>query len=336
MSVRPSFPSIEPSSVDPAQGEAPARVRVHLVLFVLTAVSVFHMGASQIAFDENRSFFADLINPTFLLRGASFAIPLLAILLTHEFGHFFAARWHGVPASLPYFIPAPGLGAGTFGAVISMRERIRSRSALLDIGASGPLAGLLVALPALAWGIAHSEIIPIEPNGSGDMVIYQEGQSLLYLLLKRLVIGEIPAGYDVLLHPTAHAGWYGLLLTMLNLLPWGQLDGGHVAYALFGERHHALARWFRHGLLGLFVLNLGVSLFPIVFGQSARHVEFALVSSAFWLIWYLVLGALARVAGGAEHPPCDPSELSPARHAVGWVCLVLFVLLFMPTPMAVY
>lgn len=323
---------MDPSSVTPAGTEPPLRVRTNLILFAVTVVSVFHAGAAQHVLGEDRSLFADFFDPAFLARGASFAVPLLAILLTHEFGHYFAARRHRVPASLPYFIPAPGLGlAGTFGAVISMRERIRSRDALLDIGAAGPLAGLVVALPVLVWGIAHSEVLPHAPGG-----YIQEGQSLLYLALKRLVVGEIPAGHDVWLHPTALAGWYGLLLTMLNLLPWGQLDGGHIAYALFGERHHAVARWFRHGLLGLFALNVVSALAPILLGNSSRPIELAIASSIFWLMWYVVLGVLSRVAGGAEHPPFEPSPLSRGRAFVGWLCLALFVLLFMPTPWAFY
>lgn len=331
MSARPSFPSIEPASASAKERAATPDVRVNLALFAGTVLSVFFAGANYAAFGEDRDFLRDLVDPAFLMRGAPFAVPLLAILLTHEFGHFFAARFHKVPASLPYFIPAPGVGIGTFGAVISMRDRIRSRNALLDIGASGPLAGLVVALPVLAWGLAHSEVDAISTSG-----YIQEGQSLLYVLWKRLFVGPIPDGYDVMLHPTAYAGWCGLLLTMLNLLPWGQLDGGHVAYALFGERHHAIARWFRRGLLLLFVINSVASLAPILLGHSERPISFAIVSSTFWLVWYLVLGVLSRVSGGAEHPPCEPSELSLARRVVGWLCLTLFVVLFMPTPMAAY
>ena len=144
------------------------------------------------------------------------------------------ARYHRVAASLPYFIPLPA-GWGTLGAVIAMRDRIRSRNALFDIGASGPLAGLVIALPALAWGLVHSPVKPMLLSG-----YQQEGQSLLYLAMKRVLLGPIPEGYDVQLHPTAAAGWFGLLVTMVNLLPWGQLDGGHIAFSLFGERQHHL------------------------------------------------------------------------------------------------
>lgn len=310
--------------------DSPPRLRTNLILFVLTVYTVFLAGANMATLGADRSFLADLVDPAFLARGASFAIPLLAILGTHEFGHFFAARWHRVPASFPYFIPSPFL-PGTFGAVISMRDTIRSRNALLDIGASGPLAGLVVALPVVAWGLAHSEVL--ENPATGYTL---EGQSLLYSLLKRAAVGPIPEGYDVWLHPTAFAGWFGLLLTMINLLPWGQLDGGHIGYALFGERQHAIARWFRYSLLGLFGYNIISSGLPVLLGTSERSVDLVIASSSFWLLWFFVLGLLSRVSGGAEHPPCEPGELTPARRVVAWLCLAIFLLLFMPTPIAYY
>lgn len=313
--------------------EAPeaSRWRMHLALFGLTALTVLHAGAAAQSMGDERSMFRQLLDPAFLAHGASFAVPLLAILVTHEFGHYFAAKLHGVPASLPYFIPLPGMGAGTLGAVISMKGSIRSRNALLDIGAAGPLAGLVVALPVLLWGLAHSAVQ--ENPETGYM---QEGQSLLYVLLKRLAVGEIPAGHDVWLHPTAYAGWFGLLLTMLNLLPWGQLDGGHIAYALLGERQHKVASFFRWALLGLVGYNLVRFVLPVLLGRSELALSMAIGNSVFWLIWFVLLGVLARLSGGAEHPPCEPGALSPGRRVVAWCCLGLFVVLFMPTPMAMY
>lgn len=276
----------------------------NLVLFVLTAVSIFFTG------------------------GPAFAVPLLAILLAHEFGHFFAARYHRVAASLPYFIPLPFIGMfGTLGAVIAMRGQIRSKNALLDIGASGPLAGLVVAIPVLFWGVAHSPVMPPDPRFDT-----QEGQSLLYALIKWLVHGSIPDGYDVQLHPTAFAGWAGLFLTMINLLPYGQLDGGHIAYALLGERQNRVAPWFRRALLPLFLVNLGWSLATLT-TYDGPHLANAIGSSLFWLLWYGVLGLLSRLAGPG-HPPVDPGELSPWRKAVAWLSLALFAALFMPTPVS--
>ena len=152
---------------------------------------------------------------TELQTGWVFSVPLMAILLAHEFGHFFAGRYHRVDVSPPYFIPIPFFLLGTLGAVIQIRERIRSRNALLDIGAAGPLAGLAVALPVIIYGIATS---PVEPLPEGPYML--EGRSLLYLGLLSWLKGPIPEGYDIMLTPTALAGWAGLLVTMINLLPF--------------------------------------------------------------------------------------------------------------------
>lgn len=315
----------------PAADTPPLPVGRHLLLFGLTVLTVFQVGAQNAVANDVRPFLDQLADLDFLARGASFAVPLLAILLTHEFGHYVAARLHRVPASLPFFIPLPGLGFGTLGAVIAMRGPIRSRNALLDIGASGPIAGLVVAIPVLAWGLSLSEVSPNPPEG-----YIQEGQSLLYLAIKTLILPRIPEGQDVWLHPTALAGWVGLFLTMINLLPWGQLDGGHIAYAIVGERHHRIARWLRRGLLLLFAYNLVRFLGPIWLGRSDMPTPLAVGNSAFWLVWFLVLGGIGWLSGGPQHPPFEPGPLSPRRRALGWACIILFLLLFMPTPWAAY
>jgi membrane-associated protease RseP (regulator of RpoE activity) len=227
------------------RGSDRLRYRTNLALFILTVCSVFFMGAIY-ELPKNASF-ADALRA--LPHGYKFAVPLLAILVTHELGHYIAARKHGVPASLPYFIPLPLLSPwGTMGAVITMQERIRSRNALLDIGASGPLAGLAVALPIWCIGIATSHVGVLEGG-----TYSQEGQSLLYLALKRLFVGPIPAGSDLYMNSFAFAGWVGALVTMINLVPVGQLDGGHIAYALFGERHDRYAEWIHRALLFAFI-----------------------------------------------------------------------------------
>ncbi len=184
-----------------------------------------------------------------LSDGLSFSIPLMTILLCHEMGHYIAARIHRVPASLPYFVPLPpfiGL-FGTMGAVI-LQSRTTDRRKLIDIGAAGPLAGLIVAIPVLAYGLHLSEIVPIQ----GGM---QEGNSILYAVLKRLVCGAwLPGhGIDVRLHPMAFAGWAGLFVTMLNLIPISQLDGGHVAIAFFGNSYGRASQFLRKMLLPLSV-----------------------------------------------------------------------------------
>lgn len=313
-------PSMPADGEDPVDDERPAPltwrgVRLNVLLFLATVVSLFWTGMPQ-----------EEAHPGWL-SGWPYAVPLLAILLAHEFGHYFAARYHGVPASLPYFLPLPKVGFGTLGAVIAMRDRIRSRDALLDVGASGPIAGMLVAVPVLFWGIAHSPVTVSVPPYE------QEGQSLIYLLIKYLVHGPISAGYDVHLHPTAFAGWVGLFLTMINLLPFGQLDGGHVAYALFGERQNRIGPWVRWATLPLLALNLVRFVGPVLRHPTGLGLATAIGNSLFWLVWFIVLGVLQRFSGKG-HPPCEPGELSRTRKVIGWLCVVLFIGLFMPTPMS--
>jgi membrane-associated protease RseP (regulator of RpoE activity) len=318
-------PSSPPDSVPHDGPLPPLRWRKNLLLFVLTVLSVFLTGAL------NATPHLDLHDVRGVLRalpsGWTFAVPLMSILLFHEFGHFFAARYHRVPASLPFFIPLPIFSPfGTMGAVIGMRGRIRSRNALLDIGASGPLAGLVIAIPVLIYGLSQSKIeIPSEHS-------MQEGQSLLYLLLKRIVIGPIPVDRDVMLNPIAFAGWSGLFVTALNLLPVGQLDGGHVAFALLGPRQNRVARWIHWSLLAVFAYNIVRFMEPVVRTRRWSEAGQAFSNSMFWLMWFGLLHLLSRV-GGRDHPPTDAGDLSPGRKIVAVVTLVLFVLLFMPTPL---
>ena len=300
----------EPISEAPPNSAYREKRALPLVLFVATVLSVFVAGSMQTyPAGWDVSVWGVLRN---LPSGWSFAVPLMAILLSHEFGHYFAARYHRVPASLPFFIPLPVLSPfGTMGAVISMPERIRSRNALLDIGAAGPLAGLVVAIVVLCLGLAESEII----KPSGGML---EGQSLLYWGVKRLVLGPLPAGHDVMLSPMAFAGWAGLLVTVLNLIPIGQLDGGHICYALFGPTQDRVARVVHYALPLVFLYNY------IRFGR----IEPGIV----WLVWFVLLAGMTRATGG-NHPPTEPGELSKGRRSVAVACMLIFVLLFMPTPM---
>ena len=307
------------SSVPPPRR---TRLWLHLTLFGITAISMQVTSMQLWASDKRPGGYS-------LAGFAAYqAISLLGILLVHELGHYIAARLHRVPASPPYFLPLPFVGFfGTLGAVITMSDRIRSRKALLDIGAAGPIAGLVVALPVLAWGLSLSEITPRAPG------YIQEGQSILYWLMKRLVLGPIPADHDVQLHPMAFAGWGGLLLTMINLLPWGQLDGGHIAYALFGDKQDRFARWVRRGLLLVLAYNLYVFVLPVLLKRSDQPLDVAIASCTFWLVWYLVTGAMGWLSG-VDHPPFEPAPLSRGRQAVAVLCLVLFVLLFLPTPVS--
>jgi membrane-associated protease RseP (regulator of RpoE activity) len=324
-------PRFEPAPSEPPRfGSRPPaphkpRLWLHFLLFGLTLVS---MQATSMMINQGGERQAG----TTLMRFAAYqALPLLGILLVHELGHYVASRIHRVPASPPYFLPLPFVSLfGTLGALITMNDRIRSRKALLDIGAAGPIAGMLVAVPVLCVGLSMSTV---EPRSLTEYT--QEGQSILYWLLKRLVLGPIPADHDVVLHPMAFAGWGGFFLTMINLLPWGQLDGGHIAYALLGNRQHRIATWVRRGLLLAFGYNLYSLVLPVLLHRSQQSLGMAIGNSMFWLFWYAITGAMARFAG-ADHPPFEPAPLDLGRKSIAVACLVLFVLLFLPTPLASY
>ncbi len=243
---------------------------------------------------------------SFLSQGIPFSFTLLLILLAHELGHYFMSRRHQVEATLPYFIPAPNL-LGTFGAFIKMRSYVNDRRALLDIGAAGPLAGLILSIPAVIIGIKLSEVKMIE-NIPGQLTL---GSSLLFSLLTRISIGNIPENYDILLHPICFAGWIGLFVTSLNLLPIGQLDGGHIAYAVLGERQVKVSK---------------ISFFFLLFFGLLSWFGFG------WIGWF-ILALLLSIIGFRHPPPRDLSiSLDRRRNVVGWATLIVFFLTFIPVP----
>lgn len=292
-----------------------------IVLMVATFASMMFQGAFYAAGYEHR----DIASAEDWLAGGSFAVPFMAILLVHEFGHYITGRTHRVDISPPYFIPMPILMFGTLGAVIRIRKPIERRNALIDVGASGPLAGLVVALPILIYGIANSRIERV-PESS-----YIEGHPLLYLGLLSLMKGRIAPSHDVFLSPTALAGWAGLLVTMINLIPVGQLDGGHIAYALWGPRQNRISRWVMRILP---VIGIGVGLYYGL-GLLAQGVQASLLWPQFlagwhWLLWAGLLWWMSRV-GAMDHPPTGSEPLTPLRSALGWISIVVFILLFMPS-----
>lgn len=321
-------------SAEPLEPESDRRALAAL-LFALTCVSTLYVGAGQVLGHDPLDDFARaraaigagaavLTLGRALARGWTFAVPLMAILLCHEFAHWITMRRHRVPATLPLFIPFPNV-FGTMGAVISMRDSVRSRNALVDIGASGPLAGLVVALGVLVIGLSRSTIEPV----AGRTGVFVEGDSLLYLALKRVVCGPIPVGHDVWLHPIAFAGWVGLFMTMMNLLPIGQLDGGHVAYAIFGPRYD---RWSLRVIAAVAAWAAALAGWLALTTPRAAWTSDLFAPSMVWALWAVLTRFVLRV-GGDRHPPTEDDALDGRRRAVAWVTLVLFVLLFMPVPL---
>jgi membrane-associated protease RseP (regulator of RpoE activity) len=290
-----------------------------IVLFLITLLTTLTAGAIQkggslpelidnmptsFTIPNIYIFFNSLL--LFLSKGIPFSFTLLFILLAHEFGHYFMSRRHQVEATLPYFIPAPNL-LGTFGAFIKMRSYVKDRRALLDIGAAGPLAGVILSIPAVIIGIKLSEVKLIE-NIPGQLTL---GSSLLFSLLTKICVGNIPENYDILLHPICFAGWIGLFVTSLNLLPIGQLDGGHIAYAVFGERQLKISK-----IVFLFLLFFGLLSW---FGLG-------------WFGWF-ILALLLSIIGFKHPPPRDPTiSLDRGRRVVGGVTLIVFFLTFIPVP----
>jgi membrane-associated protease RseP (regulator of RpoE activity) len=277
---------------------------VNVLLLLATIVTTLAAGASM----RGADLFAALATGDvplireIALLGAPFSVTLLAILGVHELGHYVAARWHGVAASLPYFIPLPFAGLGTLGAFIAIKSPMKDRRVLFDIGLAGPLAGFMVALPLLVVGLMLSREIP---SPAGGLTLQALGSSVLVTAVVDW-LREIAPGHTLALHPIFFAAWLGLLLTSVNLLPVGQLDGGHVAYALLGRWAHAVA-----------LLTFGTL---IVAG--------AMISSM-WYIW-----AFFVMLGGLRHPPTmnDLTRLTPFRWFLGLVTVLLFVLTIVPAP----
>jgi membrane-associated protease RseP (regulator of RpoE activity) len=277
---------------------------INILLLLATIVTTLAAGASmrgQDLFSAIASGQMELITGIALV-GAPFAVTLLGILGVHELGHYVAARWHGVAATLPYFIPLPFVGLGTLGAFIAIKSPMKDRRVLFDIGLAGPLAGFVVALPLLVVGLMLS---PETPGFSRGLTLHALGSSILVDGIVDL-LRDIPRNSTLELHPIFFAAWLGLLLTSVNLLPVGQLDGGHVAYALLGRWAHGLAILTFLGLLaaGYFI-------------------------SSMWYIW-----AFFVMMGGLRHPPTlnDLSGLTPARWFLGLVTLFLFLLTIVPAP----
>lgn len=270
---------------------------VPIILFIITLITTTTSGALYEGINPIK-------DPMGLIKGLPFSASLLLILGTHELGHYFASRSHRVVTTLPYFIPGPPffLMIGTFGAVIRIKSPIETKKALVDIGAAGPLAGFAVAIIVVFIGLQLSWIIPV-PEG---VINVNLGSSLMFSFIEHLVFGQVAEGYDVFLHPVAFAGWIGMLVTCLNLLPIGQLDGGHILYAIFNKQHRT------------------VSIMTI-----CTLLAFGTLAWKGWLVW----GVLVTIIG-IWHPPTLDYDmpLDPRRKVVGLVTLLVFILTFTPTP----
>jgi len=269
---------------------------IHIILFILTVFSTLSAGAIW----EGIDIFSE---PSRILEGWPFSLTLLSILLSHEFSHYIASRLHRTKATLPYFIPAP-TAIGTFGAIIKMKSPITTRKALIDIGAAGPIAGFVISIVATVIGLNISQVVKAEEiKGIGF------GSSIIFLVITKLVVGDVPEGYAVILHPVAFAGWIGFLVTSLNLLPVGQLDGGHITYALFGQAHKYISKIF---VVMLFILGL--------------------IAWYGWLVWAGLLIIL-----GIKHPPVLfwEERLNLSRRVTGIISFIIFILSFIPAPLQI-
>jgi membrane-associated protease RseP (regulator of RpoE activity) len=301
-------------------------------LFVLTCASVF----VTLFFYEKSDGEA---TASAARAAAEFTASLLAILVAHEGGHYVAAKSHGVDASLPYFIPLPLVSPfGTMGAIIRMRGAIATRRALLDIGAAGPLAGLLLALPLYAWGVAHSH--PLHPmplvdaNAANGGDGGELGTSLLLRALNAAFAPRPPDDAPLVLSPVAYAAWVGMFVTMINLLPAGQLDGGHVAYALLGERQNRVARWVHRSTLALFFVNVAsFAARDVRAGLGLWHLGRHVYNSMFWLMWFEALAVLGSItsrraragapAANSEHDGVPFATRAALMLGLAWIAWVL-------------
>jgi membrane-associated protease RseP (regulator of RpoE activity) len=244
-------------------------------------------------------------DPRIIRLSLVYAAVLIVILLGHEMGHYLTCRYYRIEATLPFFIPAPTL-IGTLGAFIKIKSPITRRKQLFDIGVAGPLTGFLLSLPALIYGLSLSKVVPAIPRE--EAMVF--GEPLLLKIIAGLMFRGVPAQSDLFLHPVAFAGWVGILVTAFNLFPVGQLDGGHVSFALLGEKSKRLAQM----LLVVFVI-MGI---------------FFWIG---WIVWTLVIVLL-----GLRHPRVidDRERLSPSRRFIGAVILLIFILSFIPAPIKGY
>jgi membrane-associated protease RseP (regulator of RpoE activity) len=307
-----SFTPLAPEYVWHPRPKFQDRRWLHLLLFVLTVTSTTWIGAYYYFagfVSEFSTRQVTLSGSALLLRGLWYSGTVLAILGSHEFGHYFACRYYDVDASLPYFLPFPLPPSGTLGAVIRIREPIPSKRILFDIGVAGPIAGFALAVPALAFGMAMSHVVRMPPANGGGL---EFGEPLLFQLVSKLFLGTPPPGYVVNTHPMAFGAWFGLLATSLNLFPIGQLDGGHISYAVLGRKSSYVT-------LGMLVVTVGLVFFSVS-----------------WLVTTVLLIGMLMMFG--RHHPRTFDEHVPLDHRrklIALFAVIMFVLCFTPAPLRV-
>ena len=287
----------------------PEPVGRYVILFALTVVTTTYAGglhyASFIVGFSDRV--PDMSIASLLLHGLWYSSSILAILGCHELGHYYACRYYHVDASRPYFLPMPVLLTGTLGAFIRIRTPIPGKRALFDIGVAGPIAGFIVAIPLLLVGMHLSTVVRVPETFRGQ--VFELGEPLLFKAAAWMTFGSIADGYSVNMHPMAFAAWFGMLATALNLFPIGQLDGGHVAYAVFGRRSTIVTFATVIGLVGL-----------------------TFVSTS-WLVW-TVLTVVMLLTFGPRHPRTldEDIPLDSGRLLLAAFALLMFILCFTPAP----
>jgi len=284
----------------------------YVVLFLLTFLTTTYAGqlhyASFVVGFSDRSL--DLSGWSLFAHGLWYSVSILAILGCHEFGHYYACRYYRVDSTAPFFLPAPLPITGTLGAFIRIRQPIPSKRALFDIGIAGPIAGFVVAVPLLLVGMYLSTVVQLPSTFRGSVL--ELGEPLLFKIATWLTFGQVPDGFTVNMHPIAFAAWFGLLATSLNLFPIGQLDGGHISYAVFG-------RWSTH-----LTLATAACLVGLVFLSSS------------WLVWAVLTIGMILVIGPRHPPVWDEHEpLDRTRLWLAAFALVMFALCFTPAPIEI-
>jgi len=295
--------------------------RIHKILFILTVITTFATG---------------YMSSGSVVDALLFCGGLLFILGSHEMGHYYYGRKYGVDITPPYFIPAPPpiSPIGTFGAFIKIKSPISTKKALFDIGIAGPIAGVIATIPILIIGIMMSTIIEIPQNGGGGFIV---GDPLIITYISNYILGETPEGYTVFLHPMAFAGWVGLFVTALNLIPSGQLDGGHLVYAFFSKKVHKFIS--RAVIVTLILLGLGtqrpLGLLNDYFGDNLPSFLNSIPVMEGWLGWMLWAGLLTII--GTGHPPTmyEENDLDGKRILLALLALLIFIGCFTPVPIKI-